>query len=225
MSTGRQTRLIMMDVCVAVIARRDELSRYDAAIGDGDHGASMAKAFRRVHAELEPLGEATPKAILATTGAALLSAVGGAMGPLLGTAFLEAAEAVPDDGTLSASVIADMLTLADAGVTRLGGASLGDKTMIDALRPAAIAATEAADSGATARSTLLAAARAARRGADLTVTMQARRGRASRLGERSIGHPDPGAMSTALILETAAESAGAGDARMAGDAVASGSGS
>jgi dihydroxyacetone kinase-like protein len=194
---------ILADVCDAVIAHRDELSRLDAALGDGDHGTSMAKAFGHVKAQLDPAAGLSD--LLRDSGMTLLS-VGGAMGPLFGSAFLAAADAVKTD-TLDGATVAAMLEAADAAIVDLGHATLGDKTMLDALRPAAQAARAAAGRDESACAVFEAAARAARTGAEATATLVARIGRASRLGPRSVGYRDPGAMSTALILETFSTSA------------------
>jgi dihydroxyacetone kinase-like protein len=144
--------------------------------------------------------------LVATT---LISTVGGAAGPLFGTAFLRAATSVGDAETLDAAAVVTALTAARDGVVARGKAESGDKTMVDALTPAVAAARTAADSGGSVAVVLGAAAEAAAGGATATIPMQARTARASYLGERSIGHLDPGATSTGYLLAALADVASA----------------
>jgi dihydroxyacetone kinase-like protein len=177
-----------------VAERRGELIALDREIGDGDHGENLDRGFGAVDAL---------KAIATT----LISTVGGASGPLLGTAYLKASAAVAGRADLDASAIADLLEAAVGGIVLRGKAERGDKTMVDAWGPAAEAARAAADSGSGPAEALAAAADAADRGAEATEPLVARKGRASYLGERAIGHRDPGAQSSALILRAAATTA------------------
>ncbi|MCX6464382.1 MAG: dihydroxyacetone kinase subunit DhaL [Pseudonocardiales bacterium] len=186
-----------------IAAHADELTRLDSAIGDADHGANMARGTAAVVAKLDTSGG--PAVLLKQAGMTLVSTVGGASGPLYGTFFLRMAGAAGDADALDAAALAAALRAGVDGVVARGKAGPGDKTMLDALLPAldALDAAVAADPGDLAGA-LRAAADAAAAGRDATVPMQARKGRASYLGERSIGHQDPGATSAALLLETAA---------------------
>ena len=184
---------------------RDELSRLDREIGDGDHGENMNRGFAALVTAMERDAPDSPGGVLKLVAMTLISKVGGAAGPLYGTAFLRAATAVKDTGELDADTMALALRAALDGVVARGKAERGDKTMVDALLPAVLAAESAAERGEDVPTLLRAAADAAAEGADSTVLVLARKGRASYLGERSIGHMDPGARSTALLLRTFAD--------------------
>ena len=190
-----------------VAEQRDYLVDLDRAIGDGDHGENMDRGFK---AAVEALGQAEPASVaevLKTVAKTLMSTVGGAAGPLYGTAFLRASKAA-GDGELDAAGVAAIIEGALGGIQARGKATTGEKTMVDAWTPALDAARAAAASGADAVATLQAAATAAEAGAAATEPLRATKGRASYLGERSIGHLDPGAVSTSLILRAAARAAG-----------------
>ena len=192
---------------VDIAEQRDYLVDLDRAIGDGDHGENMDRGFK---AALEALGQAEPASVaevLKTVAKTLMSTVGGAAGPLYGTAFLRASKAA-GDGDLDAAGVAAIIEGALGGIQARGKATTGEKTMVDAWTPALDAARAAAESGADAVATLQAAATAAEAGAAATEPLRATKGRASYLGERSIGHLDPGAVSTSLILRAAARAAG-----------------
>ena len=197
-----------IELAAADIAeQRDYLVDLDRAIGDGDHGENMDRGFK---AAVEALGQAEPASVaevLKTVAKTLMSTVGGAAGPLYGTAFLRASKAA-GDGELDAAGVAAIIEGALGGVQARGKATTGEKTMVDAWTPALDAARAAAESGADAVATLQAAATAAEAGAAATEPLRATKGRASYLGERSIGHLDPGAVSTSLILRAAARAAG-----------------
>ena len=189
-----------------VAEQRDYLVDLDRAIGDGDHGENMDRGFK---AAVEALGQAEPASVaevLKTVAKTLMSTVGGAAGPLYGTAFLRASKAA-GDGELDAAGVAAIIEGALGGIQARGKATTGEKTMVDAWTPALDAARAAAESGADAVATLQAAATAAEAGAAATEPLRATKGRASYLGERSIGHLDPGAVSTSLILRAAARAA------------------
>lgn len=189
--------------------QREELSRLDAAIGDGDHGDNLDRGLSAAVASMEETQPSTPGAVLAGVAAVLVRTVGGASGPLLGTALVRGARQLEAEGAVSLSsqqAAALLRTMADAVALR-GHAGSGDKTMLDAWLPAAQAAAQAAESGMSPADVLARAAAAARSGAQETLPMRARRGRASYLGERSRGHLDPGACSAALLLEAAAQAA------------------
>jgi dihydroxyacetone kinase-like protein len=195
-------------------ANRDHLTQLDAAIGDADHGINLARGFTAVLAALDAKPAATPGAVLTLTGSTLISKVGGASGPLYGMAFRRAGQALGAAEDVELAALAQALEAALAGVQQLGAAREGDKTMVDALAPATRALAKAVAEGATQADALAAAAAAAAEGAAATVSMEARKGRASYLGPRSVGHEDPGAASTVLILaalrDAAARDAGAG---------------
>ena len=188
-----------------VEANRDHLTQLDAAIGDADHGINLARGFT---AALEALdahdrGAAapmTPGKILSVTGRTIISKVGGASGPLYGMAFRRAGKALGDAADVDLPALAAALQAALAGVQQLGAACEGDKTMVDALAAAARAFSKAVAEGASQDNALGSLAWAAQAGAAATISMQALKGRASYLGPRSVGHEDPGAASTALIL-------------------------
>jgi len=185
---------------------RSELVKLDREIGDGDHGENMDRGFEAVIGKLDGLSDgATPADVLKLVATTLISTVGGAAGPLYGTAFLKAAAAVGGATELDSNAVVALLTAARDGIVTRGKAEPGDKTMIDAWTPAVEAAEKAAADGADERAVLAAAADAAERGAEATEPLVARKGRASYLGERAVGHRDPGAQSTALILRAAAE--------------------
>jgi dihydroxyacetone kinase-like protein len=189
-----------------VIAENKEyLTELDAQIGDADHGANMNRGFQAVLTKLPDSENKDIGAILMTVGMALLSKVGGAGGPLYSTVFIQAGKSI--DGKLEFDLgdWAKALDAATNGVINLGKASLGDKTMVDALIPAVEALKEASQQGLSLGEGLKLSAKAAEDGMIATIPLVARKGRASYLGERSAGHQDPGATSTFMLLNTAAE--------------------
>lgn len=190
----------------AVAEHRDYLVDLDRVIGDGDHGENMDRGFR---AAVEALSEAQPGSVaevLKTVAKTLMSTVGGAAGPLYGTAFLRASKAA-GGGDLDGVGVAAVIEGALSGIQARGKATTGEKTMVDAWTPALEAARAVAEAGGDAGVVLEAAATAAEAGAAATEPLRATKGRASYLGERSIGHLDPGAVSTSLILRAAARAA------------------
>jgi len=190
----------MRSAAVAVHEQRDYLTQLDAAIGDADHGTNMDRGFAAVVTKLDGLDGALPGRILTTAGSTLVSTVGGASGPLWGTALRRAGRALGDTEEFDDRALADALDAALAGVVELGAANEGDKTMVDSLAPALRALRSELEGGATLPDALAAARTAGEEGMRATIPLQAAKGRASYLGERSIGHQDPGATSTALIL-------------------------
>lgn len=189
---------------------REELIELDRQIGDGDHGENMNRGFTAVVAKLDAL-EAPPEQVgdvLKLVATTLMSTVGGAAGPLYGTAYLRAAKAAAAAELDSAAAVA-VLEAALEGIVARGKAHTGEKTMVDAWTPAVEAAESVADNGGSPAAVLAAAADAAATGAQATIPLLATKGRASYLGERSIGHLDPGARSTELLLRAAADAAGA----------------
>jgi len=180
--------------------QRDYLTQLDAAIGDADHGANMDRGFTAVVEKLDGLDGATPGKLLTTAGSTLVSKVGGASGPLWGTALRRAGRALGDDATFDEQALAAALEAALAGVVELGAAQEGEKTMVDTLAPAVRTFRSEVDQGTELAAALAAARAAAEDGMRATTPLQAAKGRASYLGERSIGHQDPGATSSALII-------------------------
>jgi len=202
---------------VAVAQNRAYLTDLDAAIGDADHGSNMDRGMQAVVGKLDELGEpggagepGEPSqgdigALLKTVGMTLVSTVGGAAGPLYGTLFLQMGSAAGQAAELSPAQWAVVLGAGVKGVQARGKAELEDKTMVDALLPAAEALSAAAASGLSLADALRRAAEAAERGMKATIPLVARKGRASYLGERSAGHQDPGATSSWLLMEAAVE--------------------
>ncbi|MDX2590717.1 dihydroxyacetone kinase subunit DhaL [Streptomyces sp. WI03-4A] len=187
-----------MTVAAASIDREAErLTALDSAIGDADHGSNLQRGFTAVRATLEKESPETPGQVLTLAGRQLISTVGGASGPLYGTLLRRAGKALGDSAEVDEAQLAEALRAGVDGVMALGGAAPGDKTMIDALAPAVDALP---DGFAAARA-------AAEEGAVATTPLQARKGRASYLGERSIGHQDPGATSSALLIAALEEAA------------------
>lgn len=188
----------MTTTAAAVDQEAAHLTELDSAIGDADHGSNMQRGFTAVSAALDKEPPQTPGAVLMLAGRQLISTVGGASGPLYGTLLRRTGKALGDAPAVSLDELAQALGTGVAAVAQLGGAQAGDKTMLDALLPAA-----------EALGTSFEAARdAARAGALATVPLQARKGRASYLGERSIGHQDPGATSAALLIASLAATDG-----------------
>lgn len=199
-------RLWMEKSADVIAENREYLIELDRQIGDGDHGENMDRGFSAV-VRGEGLQQAqTRQELLKYVARTLLSTVGGAAGPLYGTAFLRASQELGDIEMTPESV-ALALDAATGGVQTRGKAAAGEKTMVDALLPAVVAAKEAAATGQGVRASLRSAARAAQQGVEDTAPMLAMKGRASYLGERSRGHIDPGAASTAMIIVAAADAA------------------
>ena len=189
-----------------VEANKEYLTQLDAAVGDGDHGINMQRGMSAVIAKVDTqAGEQDVGALLKTVGMTLVSTVGGAGGPLYGTLFLQMGTAAAGKSELSPDDWAAALEAGIAGVQARGKAEPGDKTMIDALLPGRDALKAALGGGATFADALRQSAAAAEQGMRDTIPLVARKGRASYLGERSAGHQDPGATSSHLLLEAAAE--------------------
>jgi dihydroxyacetone kinase-like protein len=193
-------------IAAALEKHKDHLTQLDSAIGDADHGINMHRGFTAVTNALADLQPDTVGAVLVKTGTTLISSVGGASGPLYGSAFRAIGKAL-DTPTADTQQFAGALAAGLASVQQLGAAMPGDKTMIDAYAPALTAFQQRADAGSDFATAARAAADAAEDGMHATTPMQARKGRASYLGARSIGHQDPGATSTALIFRALAETA------------------
>nr|WP_203619910.1 dihydroxyacetone kinase subunit DhaL [Streptomyces anulatus] len=190
----------MAAVAASVEREANHLTELDSAIGDADHGSNLQRGFTAVTEVLEKDAPATPGEVLTLAGRQLISTVGGASGPLYGTLLRRTGKALGDADEVTRDQLAQAFAAGVAAVGQLGGSQAGDKTMLDALLPAAEALATSFDG----------AANAARAGAEATVPLQARKGRASYLGERSIGHQDPGATSSALLVEALAATAADG---------------
>ena len=187
-----------------VAANKDLLTQLDSAIGDADHGANMDRGMTAVVAALDGGMPPSAAALLKQVGMTLVSSVGGASGPLYGTFFLRMASTAGDVDALDGPAFATAMRAGVDGVVQRGKAQAGDKTMFDALAPAVDALGEALAGGARLDEALRMATDAAETGRDATTAMLARKGRASYLGERSVGHQDPGATSAALLVAAAA---------------------
>ena len=198
----------------AVARDRDRLTDLDAAIGDGDHGANLHRGFTAVLAALEAKPPQTPGAALVQVGMTLISSVGGASGPLYGTFFRRTGKALGDAETVSPQELAAAFAAGLEGLQKLGGASVGDKTMVDVLTPTIDTLNSALADGASTADAFERAADTAEAAAKATIPLRAHKGRASYLAERSEGHEDPGSASAALLwralAETAADAAAAG---------------
>ncbi len=191
-----------------IAAHREELVKLDTAIGDGDHGTNMDRGMRKALEKLDGLAGDDIGAILKAVGMALVSSVGGAAGPLYGTFFMQMGQAAAGRSELDLAGFIDAFDAGIQGVVKRGKAEPGDKTMLDALVPAREALAAAIAEGASFPDALQRSASAAEDGMLATVPLVARKGRASYLGERSLGHQDPGATSTYLMLQALANLAG-----------------
>jgi phosphoenolpyruvate---glycerone phosphotransferase subunit DhaL len=190
----------MREIDAVMRVERDHLVQLDAAIGDGDHGTNMVRGFEAVVQAVDADSSLPPGKLLILSGRTLVSTVGGASGPLWGSALRSGGRVLGDQASFAGPQLVEVLAAALASVKDLGTASVGDKTMVDALEPAVDTLRARLESGASLDDALDAAAGAAEDGMRSTIPLQARKGRASYLGERSVGHQDPGATSTALII-------------------------
>ncbi|WP_054952070.1 dihydroxyacetone kinase subunit DhaL [Flaviflexus massiliensis] len=207
MTLGKDWAIAWIEGCVKTVSEhREELIELDRAIGDGDHGENLDRGFTAVKSKLSSADVSNSGDVLKLVATTLMSTVGGASGPLLGTAFLRAAKEVTAENLGPRDLVA-MLEAGLAGIQARGKADEGEKTMVDAWAPAVRAAEKAAKDGLAPEAVLRAAADAAQAGAVATGPLKATKGRASYLGERSIGHRDPGATSSAYLLEEAAKAA------------------
>jgi dihydroxyacetone kinase-like protein len=199
-------RLGLRRAARAVDRHAAALTRLDTILGDGDHGDNLSIGFRAVLELLDELPpETTPGDLLRAVGHRLVATVGGASGPLYGTACIEAGFHAGDAEVLDPDLMAGMLSAAAAGLARRGRCAVGDKTILDTLQPAADALSASLAGGMRPADAQTAALQAARRGMRATAAMVARRGLALRLGERSVGHRDPGAVSCFVLLLALAE--------------------
>jgi phosphoenolpyruvate---glycerone phosphotransferase subunit DhaL len=209
--TATQVRAWISGYAAAIAEHRVELVKLDTAIGDADHGTNMDRGMRAAVEKVDALEGDDIGAVLKAVGMALVSKVGGAAGPLYGTLFLQMGTATAGRTELDLAGWADALEAGIKGVRARGKAELEDKTMVDALAPALEALREAESDGAALGDALRRSAAAAEEGMKATIPLEARKGRASYLGPRSVGHQDPGATSSQLLLAVAAETFGAED--------------
>lgn len=204
-------RVWLRAAAVAIQEQRDYLTQLDAAIGDADHGSNMSRGFGALSGWLDTKeNDVAPGPLLIEAGVTLAAAIGGASGALWGTALRGAGTALGDGADFDGSQLAAALQGALDAVVELGAATAGDKTMVDALEPAAQVLREHIGNGVGVSAAMRATRQAGEDGMRATASMQARKGRASYLGERSIGHQDPGATSTALIIGALEEAVSAG---------------
>lgn len=201
---GKKDLVAWLEKIQSLLAEnREYLTQLDSDIGDADHGTNMCRGFDGVVEKIQEEEPQSPAALLKDVAMTLIKKVGGASGPLYGSFFLKAGTAVSDREELDADALCELFEAGVNGLVQRGKAQRGDKTMLDAWFPALEALKEKRDEGIGPM--MKAAAEAAEEGMKATIPMQARKGRASYLGERSIGHQDPGATSTHLIVQAAAE--------------------
>lgn len=217
MDLSAETLRVWLKIAEAAIReQQDYLTQLDAAIGDADHGSNMSRALGAAVARADAIEHLPmPGHLLVLVGEAILSAAGGAAGALWGKAFSEAGSLLADSQTLGTPELAALLEGALAGVVDVGAADEGEKTMVDALAPAARILREHAEAGAPPPTALTAARAAAEVGMRQTVSLRATKGRASYLGDRSIGHQDPGATSTVIVLKSLEDAATSASGRRA----------
>ncbi len=204
---GKDWRRLVLAAAEAVDEHVEELSRLDAAVGDGDHGVNVATAMRHARRELADNAEPLPSEVLKTLASGFLDEMGGAAGALFGSLFKVAGRTFGDAPHTDSADLADALTGGVETVMRRGQTSPGDKTMVDALVPAAASARDAAEAGLPIGEALAAVAAAARSGVESTTSMPASRGRAKYAGDKAIGVPDAGATTVAIIFEAWAATA------------------
>lgn len=204
---GKDWRRLVLAAAEAVDEHVEELSRLDAAVGDGDHGVNVAAAMRHARRELADNAEPLPSEVLKTLASGFLDEMGGAAGALFGSLFKVAGRTFGDAPHTDSADLADALTGGVETVMRRGQTSPGDKTMVDALVPAAASARDAAEAGLPIGEALAAVAAAARSGVESTTSMPASRGRAKYAGDKAIGVPDAGATTVAIIFEAWAATA------------------
>ncbi|MBU9735769.1 dihydroxyacetone kinase subunit DhaL [Diplocloster agilis] len=204
MVDGKKLTAVLMQISHKMTEQKDYLTRLDAAIGDSDHGINMARGFEAVEKKLPSLADKDIGTILKTVGMTLVSTVGGASGPLYGSAFMKAGVAMAGKEDMDLSDFLEAMRTGVEAVQMRGRAGAGEKTMLDSMLPAMDAMEEEASANAQIHTVLKAGVIAAWDGVEGTKDMIATKGRASYLGERSVGHQDPGATSFAYMLETIA---------------------
>lgn len=201
MSSQSDVEAVVHSIATTAVEREQEFGDLDAVVGDGDFGYSLARGFEKVLEEWDGYDRSDPGTFLTKVAVTITSRIGGTSGPIWGTAFLRAGATIKGREEITGEDVVAMLRAAVAGMMQRGNANLGDKTLLDALVPGTDALESAVQAGADAKTALAAVTRATREAADATSSLQARRGRASYSGERSIGSPDAGAVAVAIILE------------------------
>ena len=206
MAVGTSDILRWLETSQKVFAEnRQRLTEMDQAVGDGDFGLSLDRGFTAVQAELTAKPPTELKAVFNSVASVLITTMGGSSGPLLGTFFMRAGATCAGKSELGAADVAALFSAGVEGLQQRGKAEVGDKTMLDAFIPGVAAMRAAADAGGSLNDVLDQGVAAAEAGAEATTQMQARKGRGSYLGERSVGHPDPGAVAAHLLLKVAAD--------------------
>lgn len=206
MAVGTSDILRWLETSQKVFAEnRQRLTEMDQAVGDGDFGLSLDRGFTAVQAELTAKPPTELKAVFNSVASVLIKTMGGSSGPLLGTFFMRAGATCAGKSELGAADVAALFSAGVEGLQQRGKAEVGDKTMLDAFIPGVAAMRAAADAGGSLNDVLDQGVAAAEAGAEATTQMQARKGRGSYLGERSVGHPDPGAVAAHLLLKVAAD--------------------
>lgn len=201
MSNTEDIEFVVHSIARTVVDHEKEFGELDAAAGDGDFGYSLARGFEVVLADWESYDRSDPSTFLKKVAQTLTKKIGGTSGPIWGTAFLRAAKPVEGHESLDGAGVVEMLRAAVAGIQERGKAELGDKTLIDAIVPGTDALESSVGNGSSGADAAKAFSKAARKAAEDTTELQARRGRASYTGERSKGSPDAGAMAVAIIAE------------------------
>lgn len=205
MINGNELKNILKKINIVIEENKLYLSELDAAIGDGDHGLNISKGFKAVVEKVKDLPEDDLGNILKNCGMALVTNVGGASGPLYGTAFMNGSRVVTKKSSIDINDFIEILQTSLDGIKMRGKSIEGEKTMIDALSPAIGAGRKALDENKSSKDILIAIRDAAKNGMENTKNIIATKGRASYLDERSLGHQDAGATSMYLILNTIAE--------------------
>lgn len=198
---ANKTKELFLETADVIIANKEYLTELDSAIGDGDHGINLARGFNKIKEKLDKDSLGNRSEIFKTIAMTLISNVGGASGPLYGTAFLNISKVISDD-QLDLNDLVEIAEEAIAGIQKRGKAEAGEKTMLDTIIPAAESLKESREAERNLQTALNHCLKAAKIGMENTIEMQATKGRASYLGERSIGHQDPGATSSYLMIET-----------------------
>ncbi|MDD3114473.1 MAG: dihydroxyacetone kinase subunit DhaL [Anaerovibrio sp.] len=205
MITNDKTIEILKAIADRIEEQKDYLTELDNEIADGDHGVNMAKGFNAVAAKLPSMAGKDIGFMLKTTGMTLVSTVGGSAGPLYGTAFMKAGAVMKDKMEIDGSDLITALEAAIGGIKMRGKATTGEKTMLDAICPAYDAMKASIGDGEDMKTAVGKAVEAARAGVEYTKTIKATKGRASYIGDRSIGHQDPGATSSLYMFEVLLE--------------------
>lgn len=205
MLNSKDIKELLINISNVYIEKEDELNNYDSVVGDGDHGVTMARGAKATKEKLESMLEGTCSGYFKAYGMTLVSTLGGAIGPLFGSIFLELSKACKDKESIDLEELSQGITNAEIKISALGGAMVGDKTMVDSIHPAAIALKEAFDSNKNLNDALNLALKACEEGVKSTIPLVARKGRSKYLQEKAIGHQDAGATSFYFLLKEVKE--------------------